>query len=104
MAQRSQKDVRESLMQQLRAKGADVAHFESLVDDYMAYFGLAKKLKANIRSRGLTYTAISSTGKEYEKDNPSVKLLPTYTQAMLRILRELGLTTDEPVEDEADEL
>ena len=104
MAQKSQKEVRDALMQQLRAKGADAAHFESLVDDYMAYFGMVRKLRADIRRRGLTYTSVSSTGKEYEKDNPSVKLLPTYTQAMLRILRELGLTTDEPVDDGTDEL
>lgn len=104
MSQKSATAVRESLMLQLKSKGADVAHFESLVDDYITYFGLVKKLKADIKKRGLTYPAISATGKEYEKDNPSVKLLPQYTRSMLTILRELGLTTDEPVEDEDDEL
>lgn len=104
MTQKSAKAVRASLMLQLKQKGADAAHFESLVDDYMSYFDIVKKLKADIRTRGLTYPAISATGKEYEKDNPSVKQLPQYTRSMLAILRELGLTTDEPIEDEDDEL
>lgn len=104
MAQKSAKAIRASLMLQLQAKGADVDHFESLIDDYIALFNLVRKLRADIKARGLTYTAVSATGREYEKDNPSVKLLPQYTRAMLTILRELGLTTDEPVAEEDDEL
>ena len=103
MAAKSKKDIRESLMQQLISKGADVAHFEVLIDDYVEYFGLVKKMKADIRKNGLSYTAISAAGKEYEKDNPSVKMLPQYTRSMLSILKELGLTTDH-VAEEDDEL
>ena len=40
MAAKSEKAIRESLMTQLRAKGADVSHFEGLVDDYVEYFRL----------------------------------------------------------------
>lgn len=90
-------------MEQLTAKGADVAHFEALVDDYVEYFGLVKKLKADIRKNGISYTAMSAAGKEYVKDNPSVKLLPQVTRTMLMILKELGLTTDKVMEDD-DEL
>lgn len=90
-------------MEQLTAKGADVAHFEALVDDYVEYFGLVKKLKADIRKNGISYTAVSAAGKEYVKDNPSVKLLPQVTRTMLMILKELGLTTDKVMEDD-DEL
>lgn len=68
MAQQSQAKIRESLMAQLRAKGADVSHFEALVDDYMEYCKLIKKMKADIKKRGMTYTATSAAGKEYEKD------------------------------------
>lgn len=90
-------------MEQLTAKGADVAHFEAMVDDYVEYFGLVKKLKADIRKNGISYTAVSAAGKEYVKDNPSVKLLPQVTRTMLMILKELGLTTDKVMEDD-DEL
>lgn len=102
MAAKSAKAIKESLMEQLRAKGADVSHFEALVDDYVEYFKMIKKMKTDIKTRGMSYTAISAAGKEYEKDNPNVKLLPQYTRSMLSILKELGLTTDkmEGVDDE----
>jgi phage terminase small subunit len=102
--QKTEKQIRESLLLQLTTKGANVAHFEGLVEDYLTLFRLSKQLKADIKKRGLCYTAVSATGREYEKDNPSVKLLPQYTKAMLTILRELGLTTDEPVAEEDDQL
>ena len=61
-------------------------------------------MKKDISERGNTYTSISSVGKEYEKDNPNVKLLPTYTRQMLQILKDLGLTTDNVVQEDDDEL
>ena len=102
MAAKSEKAIRESLMTQLRAQGADVSHFEGLVDDYVEYFRMVKKMKADIKKRGLSYTAMSAAGKEYEKDNPNVKLLPQYTRAMLMILKDLGLTTDKVTEEDAE--
>ncbi len=103
MAAKSKKAIRDSLLNQLRAKGADVDHFEALIDDYVTYFGMVKRMKADIRKNGMSYTAISAAGKEYEKDNPCVKMLPQYTRSMLAILKELGLTTDTVAEEE-DEL
>lgn len=103
MAAISAKKVRESLITQLKAKGADVSHFEALINDYIAYFNIVRKMKANIAKRGISYLAVSASGKEYEKDNPNVKLLPQYTRSMLSILKELGLTTDKVAEDD-DEL
>lgn len=103
MASKSKKAIRESLMGQLRAKGADIDHFEALIDDYIAYYDIVRKMKADIRKNGITYTAISAAGKEYEKDNPCVKQLPQYTRAMLAILKDLGLTTDR-IEDPDEEL
>ena len=102
MAQQSQAKIRESLMAQLRAKGADVSHFEALVDDYMEYCKLIKKMKADIKKRGMTYIAISAPPKEYDNDNPNVKLLPHYTTRQNPILKELGLTTDKIAEDDGD--
>ncbi|MCR5704971.1 MAG: P27 family phage terminase small subunit [Eubacterium sp.] len=91
-------------MQQLEAKGANLEHFEALVDDYVEMFKIVKKMKADIRRNGLSYRAMSAAGKEYEKDNPNVKLLPQYTKSMLSILKELGLTTDQIEGGEDDEL
>lgn len=100
MAVTNSKQIKESLMAQLRAKGADICHFEALVDDYVEYFKLVKKMKADIKKRGISYPAVSASGKEYEKDNPNIKLLPQYTRSMLAILKELGLTTDKIAEED----
>ncbi len=97
------KAIEESLVKQLELKGADVAHFRGLINDYMQYYTIAQKMEADIRKNGLAYKAMSAAGKEYMKDNPNVKLLPQYTRSMLTILKELGLTTDAPTgEDELD--
>ena len=103
MAGKSKKAIRESLIRQIEAKGANVDHFEALINDYVEYYGLVRKMEADIRKNGLTYTAMSASGKEYEKDNPCVKMLPQYTRTMLAILKDLGLTTD-TVTDEEEEL
>lgn len=100
MAQKTPAKVRESLIAQLRAKGADIAHFEALIDDYVEYFKIVKECKKDLKERGLTYEAVSAAGKKYEKENPSAKLLPQYTRAMLSILKELGLTTDNIAEED----
>ena len=67
------KKIKESLMQQLKEKNADVEHFISLVDDYVWYYEQEKAMQDDIKKRGLSYKTISSQGKEYLKDNPSIK-------------------------------
>lgn len=94
MATKKGKLIRESLLIQLRSKGAETDHFVALIDDYVNYYETVQKMKRDIRRKGITYPAVSAAGKEYEKDNPCVKQLPQYTRAMLAILKELGLTTD----------
>ena len=94
VATKKGRQIRASLIAQLRNKGAEADHFVALIDDYVNYYETVQKMKKNIRKNGITYAAISAAGKEYEKDNPCVKQLPQYTRAMLAILKELGLTTD----------
>lgn len=96
--------IRQSLLGQLRAKGACVAHFNALIDDYISYFRLVERMKQSLIEDGMTYKAISASGKEYTKENPAAKLLPTYTKTMLSILREMGLTTDKPTQEDDDAL
>jgi phage terminase small subunit len=98
----SQKKIKDSLYAQLKAKGADVAHFEALVDDYMSYFKMVQAMKKDIKDKGMSYMTTSAAGKKYEKDNPNMKLLPQYTRSMLAILKELGLTTDNITEDDGE--
>ena len=101
---KSEEQIRRSMIAQLKAKGANVAHFENLVDLYIYYLSKTRAMQEDIETKGLTYTATSAAGKEYEKDNPSAKLMPVYTREMLRIMKDLGLTTDEPTTEEDDEL
>ena len=103
MAKKVEK-VRKSLLHQLKCKNADLDHFVGLVNDYCFYFEAVEDMKRSIADRGLTYAAVSASGKDYEKDNPAVKLLPAYTRQMLQILKDLGLTTDRIAAEEDDEL
>lgn len=90
----TKKDIRASLEKQLRDRGADVLHFQALLDDYIFFYTQQKRMQADIRKRGLEIEAISATGKKYVKENPAVKQSAMYNQRMLAILKELGLTTD----------
>lgn len=90
----TKKEIRKSLERQLRDRGSDVPHFQSLLDDYMFFYTQQKRMQADIRKRGLEIETVSATGKTYVKENPSVKMSATYNQRMLAILKELGLTTD----------
>jgi geranylgeranyl pyrophosphate synthase len=100
----SAKKIKESLIKQLEAKGANVDHFLSLVDDYVWYWTQEKEMQKDIKKNGHTYPALSAAGKEYEKENPSVKNALMYNKQKLAILKELGLTTENVMSDDDDEL
>lgn len=95
-----------SLLKQLEDKGARNAHFEKLAEDYVWLFRQVEIMKEDIKTRGVTYAATSSVGKEYEKDNPAAKNVILYSRQMLAILKELGLSTDDAARsaDEDDDL
>lgn len=97
--------IKESLIAQLQAKGADIDFYKSLIDDYVFYWEQERKMQANIRKRGLTYEAEAATGRKIEKENPSVKTAYMYNKQKLAILDKLGLSTKEILEsDDNDEL
>ncbi len=96
--------VKASLIEQLEAKGADVDCLLDVVDTYMFYTKKERAMQADINKRGLRYEAVSSTGKKYEKDNPSVKNAVLYNKQRLAILNQLGLTIKEVEGDTYDEL
>ena len=87
-------EVKESLIKQLQAKGADVKLYRALIDDYMWFYQQFHQMQTDIRKRGRTYTAVSAAGKDYEKDNPSVKNALLYSRQMVAILSALGLSTE----------
>lgn len=98
----SYKALKENLIEQLRNKGADVDCFLDLIDSYMFYTKKERQMQADINKNGLSYPAKSATGKDYIKDNPSVKNAIIYNKQRLAILNQLGLTTSS-VESDIDE-
>ena len=90
-------------MQQLKEKNADVEHFISLVDDYVWYYEQEKAMQEDIKKRGLSYKTISSQGKEYLKDNPSLKKAVMYNKQKLDILKEMQLTTANVIKTDGDD-
>lgn len=100
----TQKSIRESLEQQLALKGAGLDCFTDMIKDYMHLWKIKNKLLADIRTRGIVYKDLSSTGVPMQKNNPSVKELVGVNRQMLSILKELGLTTDNAGSGEPDDL
>lgn len=96
------KEVKGSLIKQLKAKSADVTLYRALIDDYMWFYQQFHQMQADIRKRHRTYTAVSAAGKEYEKDNPSVKNALLYSKQMVSILDALGLSTENVVSQATD--
>lgn len=100
----NRKQIRESLVRQLKSKGADVSHFVSLIDDYCWYWAKERAMRADISKNGYTYSQTSSIGATYERENPCVKTAVLYNKQKLLILKELGLTTDNVMSNEDDRL
>lgn len=100
----SAKEIKDSMVKQLEEKGANVDHFLSLIDDYVWYWTQEKAMQKDIKERGLSIAAISASGNEYEKDNPSIKNAVMYNKQKLAILKQLELTTNNATSDDNDEL
>ncbi|WP_242945378.1 P27 family phage terminase small subunit [Hespellia stercorisuis] len=93
-----------SLISQLKKKEADISVFLDLIDDYMSLYDIKKKLKADIKKRGVAYESTSASGKAtITKQNQSVKDLVAVNKQMLMILDKLGLTTDKTIKDDDDD-
>lgn len=78
-------------MLQLKLQKKTSEFYQDLVEDYMFYWSLKKKLVADIKKRGIRYSAINGNGIEVEKSNESVLNLQKTTATMLKILADLNL-------------
>ena len=85
--------IRKSLTEQLNEMGAKVAHFEDLINDYLALYDVKNQLIKDIKVRGVTYTDYSAAGVAMQKNNPSTKDLVSVNRQMLAILKDLGVST-----------
>jgi phage terminase small subunit len=93
--------IKKSLLEQLKIKSADVDLYRSLIDDYCWLWKQEREMQSDIKTRGRTYTAVSAAGKDYEKENPSVKNALLYNRQMVAILAALGLSTETVVSPDA---
>lgn len=69
--------------------------YMDMIDDYVYYWSLKKKLITDIKAKGLRYETINGNGVTVEKANESVVNLQKTTATMLKILADLKLK--EPV-------
>lgn len=69
--------------------------YMDMIDDYVYYWSLKKKLITDIRAKGLRYETINGNGVTVEKANESVVNLQKTTATMLKILADMKLK--EPV-------
>ncbi len=95
MSKLTQKAMKESLIRQLELRGMKAEFYMDMIDDYVYYWSLKKKLITDIRAKGLRYEMINGNGVTVEKANESVVNLQKTTATMLKILADLKLK--EPV-------
>lgn len=91
-------EIRSSLVKQLERRGMKAEFYQDLIDDYVYYWSLKKKLIADIKAKGLRYETINGNGVTVEKANESVVNLQKTTATMLKILADLKLK--EPVPEQ----
>lgn len=96
-------EIKESLVKQLENKSADVDYFLSLIDDYIWYFIQEKEMQEDVKTRGRRYKAKSASGFMMMKENESLKNAVTFNKQKLAILKQLGLTIDNVIKDDADD-
>ena len=96
--------IRDALLEQLAMLGAGQEHYIDLIDDYMSMWNIKTKLAEDLKTRGTVYTDKSSVGVSMLKNNPSTKEFVMVNKQMLSLLKELGLSTDNAVGSDEDEL
>ena len=104
MARMKLTEIRQSLIEQLERKGANISCYVDLIDSYIFFTSCERKMQADIKKNGLSYPAISATGKEYIKDNPSIKNAAMYNKQRCSILSQMGLSIDKVEAETEDEL
>jgi hypothetical protein len=95
------KAVRQSLIDQLTAKGMTSAYYIDKVDEYMTHWKIHQDCWKDIKKRGLRVTVTSGNGFEKDCENESRKSMNDESRTMLSILKTLGL--EEPTAKVADD-
>lgn len=86
--------LKESLIQQLEVRGANVKLYQELISSAVWFWQQERYMQSDIAINGFSYEAVSAAGKIYDKENPSVKNALLYNNRYCAILAALGLSTD----------
>ena len=85
--------IKASLVAQLEARGANVTHYQKLINDYDFYDKQEKKAHKDIKKNGTVIHTTSANGKPIVKENPNCKVAIMFNKQKLLILKQMGLTT-----------
>jgi hypothetical protein len=88
------REIRQSLLDQLKFQGADTAAFRDLVDDYMDFWVIKQLTIIDIRTRGPVITYNNGGGQTGTKENPSIAYKIKISSQMMKILQQLNLNVD----------
>lgn len=87
--------VKQSLIDQLAEKGADIPAYTDLIDDYMSFWVAKEMTKIDIATRGVYISYNNGGGQTGTKENPSLAYQIKISSQMLKILQQLKLDVDE---------
>lgn len=84
-------EIRKDLYDQLESQMKYGQHYYDMVEDYISFYKLKKKLKKDIEDNGIRYKVTNGNGIETEKPNESIINLTKVNSQMLKILSDLDL-------------
>lgn len=90
----TRKKVRDSLLAQLKVKGADQDFLIDRVDNVMKLWDLERKLEKAIKEHGVEYMEPDSHGVDKLKTNPANKERVMVHRQIDLALQQLGLTVE----------
>lgn len=97
-------ELSDEIYKQLDAKGLHGPVFDDLADRYLKLWDAFQDANQSLVERGRSYLAISSTGKQYEKDNSASKDIVSLERAMREVLGSMDITVEGYAGQDDDEL
>lgn len=92
--------IKEDLLLQLQSINKIGKFYTDMVDDYIYFYQLKRKLQTDIRKKGLRYEQTNGNGILVEKPNESILNLTKINTQMLKILNDLGLKEPQEPDDQ----
>ena len=88
------KQIRESLIEQLKIRKKDYPYNLDLIEDYMDLYVTKSRLIKDVEERGVSIEWNNGGGQRGRKKNDSVELLLKVNKQMLSIISELGIKAE----------